>query len=439
MSQNLAITAVDDLIGANDAPRAQFKLCGKKWHLTYSTHVDLEGLLTFVESVCGELVWYSLVHENGRSQPPLAYPHTHLAFECKKKLDRSNSRVLDFEGQHPNIKAIKTDTHAERIWIYHLKDPVASMRSEHGPMKTSPADLWVRACACQTLREAAEVYDLVPRTIMELKAIRADTTVDMRPASIDGECSWTLAAPESFHLLFVWGPTNTGKTRWAYAQFTSPLLVSHLEDLKKFRPALHDGIVFDDISLADLPPHVAIQIVDWEMPRTLNVKYGSVTLPARTRKIFTFNLGPRECFPPMPEAQWGAVIRRFTRVMHVTGPTYGSTRKRDLEEAGLLDPPTAQCTAPATASSAEPSQQETDTQEYPLDHQGLLLLAGVSSQTMGQQMMTTEADLLNTFEDAYTSDPEEHGPLCSCDSCWSQWQSFDNTELDEFEDNQFTG
>lgn len=318
----------------------QFKLCGKKFHLTYSSHLDLENFLTFLEAEVGELVWYSLVNENGTSQGPLVYPHTHVAFECRNKLNRNSSRALDYMGIHPNIKPISTKEHAQKIWVYHGKDPVERMQSENGPCASeSASELWDLAAKAPTLKEAAKILNIQPRTLMELKLLRSNVEVDTTMAPIHLECCWTLKAPANWRCIYAWGPTGTGKTRWALAQFKSPLLVSHTEDLKKYRPAVHDGIVFDDMSFKDFAPNIAIHLTDFEAPRTINAKYGSVTLPACTRKIFTSNVPWEACFPDMGEGHHGAVARRLT-VIHVRDKTFGTTRKRDLEEAGLDPEPT---------------------------------------------------------------------------------------------------
>lgn len=343
------------LIGANqDKPPARFKLCGKKYHLTYKGHLPLETLLTFLKAEVGELLWYSLVHENGSSAPPLDYHHTHVAFEAAAKINRNSARCLDFvlPGQppvHPNIKPIQTQDHAKKIWNYHLKDPVSTLRSESGPAVSCPSlDSWKQAQAANSLREACLLLGVEPKTVSDVRALRSDKSVDLTIPPIVGECCWTLEAPERFRSLFVWGPTRTGKTRWAIAQFKSPLLVSLMEDLKKFSPDQHDGIVFDDMSLATLEPQVAIHLTDWEVPRSVNVKYGSATLPAGTRKIFTFNEPFGSCFPAaLTERQREAVMGRM-KVIHVLGPTFGTTRRADME---ML-----QSTEPIPTSAEEPTE-----------------------------------------------------------------------------------
>ena len=119
----------------------------------------------------------------------------------------------------------------------------------------------------------------------------------------------------------VFGPSNTGKTSFVIAHFENPLVVSHIETLKKLNPD-HDGIVFDDMSFQHWPPESVIHLVDQDFDRDLNVRYSTVNIPAGTRKVFTHNT--REIFykPEVSEAQQTAINRRVNYV-EVQGPLFG--------------------------------------------------------------------------------------------------------------------
>lgn len=88
------------------------------------------------------------------------------------------------------------------------------------------------------------------------------------------------------------GPTKLGKTHYALAHFENPLVISHIDDLAKFDNSEHDGIVFDDMSFAHFPRTAQIHLTDWDLPRSINIKHGTATIPANTRKIFTCNEYP---------------------------------------------------------------------------------------------------------------------------------------------------
>jgi len=102
------------------------------------------------------------------------------------------------------------------------------------------------------------------------------------------------------------GKSGVGKTQFALAHFKNPLIVSHIDDLKRFDEE-HDGIVFDDMDFLHWPRTAQIHILDTECDRSINVKYGTVTIPANTKKIFTTN----QFSPFMQDDE--AIERRFKR------------------------------------------------------------------------------------------------------------------------------
>lgn len=107
------------------------------------------------------------------------------------------------------------------------------------------------------------------------------------------------------------GGTGLGKTQYALHHFNYPLICSHIDDLKKMTPD-HDGIIFDDMSFRHWPATACIHIVDMELPRSVNVKHTTVTIPAFTKRIFTTNRDARELFSELAnEDEWNAILRRI--------------------------------------------------------------------------------------------------------------------------------
>ncbi len=110
------------------------------------------------------------------------------------------------------------------------------------------------------------------------------------------------------------GPSNLGKTHYACAHFKRPLICSHIDNLKQLTPD-HDGIIFDDMSFKHYPPESVIHLLDTEFPRTINVRYGTTSIPANTKKIFTHNSdNPFYDCDKIEETQRDAIERRVTRV-----------------------------------------------------------------------------------------------------------------------------
>jgi len=114
--------------------------------------------------------------------------------------------------------------------------------------------------------------------------------------------------------LILHGNTNTGKTMWACHQFKSPCVCSHIDDLGNFKSSIHDGIVFDDMSFNHYPREAVIHILDWELDRSIQVRYKCAFIPKHTRKIFTTN---KTLFDFLPFDDSGAIKRRY-KSFHVT-------------------------------------------------------------------------------------------------------------------------
>jgi len=103
------------------------------------------------------------------------------------------------------------------------------------------------------------------------------------------------------------GKSGTGKTTWAKTRCPKPaLFVSHLDDLKSFRPNIHKAIIFDDMDFKHFPTTAQIHIVDQSDPRSIHVRYATVKLPANLCKIFTCN--------EFPFVEHEAIRRRITEI-----------------------------------------------------------------------------------------------------------------------------
>jgi len=96
---------------------------------------------------------------------------------------------------------------------------------------------------------------------------------------------------ENIHSNVLVGPAGCGKTQFALAHFENPLMVRHMDDLKKFTDE-YDGIVFDDMDFKHLPRTSQIHLVDWDNKSSIHCRYATATIPKHTRKIFTCNEYP---------------------------------------------------------------------------------------------------------------------------------------------------
>lgn len=121
--------------------------------------------------------------------------------------------------------------------------------------------------------------------------------------------------------ILIHGASNTGKSQFAVAHFKNPLFVTHIDTLKGLSPD-HDGIVFDDMSFKHWPIEAVIHLLDYDLPRDINVRYGTVHIPAKLIKIFTHNTdNPFYDGDTINPEQKSAIERRLQRIF-VTGPLY---------------------------------------------------------------------------------------------------------------------
>lgn len=116
---------------------------------------------------------------------------------------------------------------------------------------------------------------------------------------------------DDWRVLYIWGPSGYCKTQYAVTLFENPLIVSTFDWLGKFKPDFHDGIVFDDVCCKDIPRSTMIHLLDWDMDRTIRIRYKDAFIPKNTKKVFTSNMPVHLNFPLQEEGQ--AILRRITR------------------------------------------------------------------------------------------------------------------------------
>lgn len=128
-------------------------------------------------------------------------------------------------------------------------------------------------------------------------------------------------APLSFANLavyWIYGPTGTGKTNYALAHFSKPLLVRHLDDLKSLDPTIHDGIVFDDMAFTHVPFSQVLNLTDVDFDSVIHCRFENAKIPAGTKRIFTHNTMNGIYPDGITEDQRNAIDRRveFIYVPH---------------------------------------------------------------------------------------------------------------------------
>ncbi len=95
-----------------------------------------------------------------------------------------------------------------------------------------------------------------------------------------------LDATTSHHFV---GLSGIGKTSYLRSRYPGALIVSHMDDLTRFVPEVHEAIIFDDMSFTHMPRSAQIHILDVDDDRSIHVRYQTAFIPAGTLKFFTSN------------------------------------------------------------------------------------------------------------------------------------------------------
>lgn len=273
---------------------------GKRFFLTYpqTSHDLLQPLITFLRTR-GQLVGYVIgkeLHDNGD-------PHLHAAIEYES-LIRGDKRMFDFEGRHPNIQSprnwmackqyCKKDKNFEEWTLEDGEQPVANRKGDrptadevNDKLMCSTEEEWMLWCAINSIsyQYARWFWDrtiLDPSTIQERKP---ETEMFIHPAL--QQFTFT----EHVHkTIIIKGPSGCGKTTWAKLHMPLPsLFVSHIDQLKSFKPGFHKSIIFDDVDFKHWPRVSQIHLCDYHDPRSIHCRYATANIPAGIFKCFTCN------------------------------------------------------------------------------------------------------------------------------------------------------
>lgn len=299
----------------------------KRLHLTYKTHLTDEQLDAIKEKVTKwEITQFSMCHENGSTDTP--YEHTHVVLVTKQAMKTENTKFFDIDGIHPHWKSIFTVEHLKNTLRYHQKEGKKCIQDP--PYVETTANVLRDLCDQKDLFDIAEHLRVGFKSISDLKALQ-ECQRKRKPAEI----TWTL---DDFHhqmhnieTVFIHGKAGTGKTQWAKAHFQSPLLVGAIDTLKKFDPAIHDGIIFDDMSFTHWPRDSVIQLLDWDEDRDVHCRFADAFIPKNTKKVFISNNDFRETFGPYENDE--AITRRISAIYKIT-----KDLRKNVEDTGPRQP-----------------------------------------------------------------------------------------------------
>lgn len=273
-----------------------FRVSTKHFSLTYPrADISNESLLEFLKStgktrsviVCREL------HDDGGY-----HSHAYVHYESRK--DIKNNQYFDFQNNHPNIQATKkinawknycrmdgnyleySTDQSDILDIYELAETLEE--------KIFYTECLAKKVPFQYAKHAWELTKRVSNTITEQSTILGTVLSDALPQ---------VQLEEDLKSIVIIGSAGIGKTTYALKNAKKPLLfATHIDDLKQLRSGYHKTIVFDDMSFCHWPREAQIHLVDREQIRSINIRYGTVSIPAGIHKIFLANTEPLDLKDP---------------------------------------------------------------------------------------------------------------------------------------------
>lgn len=297
--------------------KTNFRCYAKALSLTYSNVVQqtvgseyasndaitlrslFEKLKTIISN-SGRMVSYIAMSEEKHQDGSL---HYHAGVYLEERWNIRDPRVFDIFGCHPNIQASRNFSK----WIDYLKKDGTFLEegtiksNKNSASRVTPSELielaksmeqaeFLAFCSVHRYQSAKDIWNMVHEdqslTIGDTTTIEGVISEDF--ARLADNFTWN----PNLTLLIV-GESGIGKTTWAKQVIPKPcLFVSHIDDLRKFRPSFHKSILFDDVSILHMPETAQIHLLDQENPRSIHVRYGTARIPAGVAKIFTCNSVP---------------------------------------------------------------------------------------------------------------------------------------------------
>lgn len=320
-------------------PRTTGRLQGKAFFLTYSQSRLIRDRIT---------QWFSRQPRMkrmivGQEHHQDGHVHWHVLIEYENVKDVRSPMYYDIDGEHPNCLIwTRGGQQTFEQWFFHhwnyckKEDPTPFVVGEEpkDSRKRKRNECFAEAMQIakrRSVRDAMEFlgehapYDVGTRyTVIEasMHCVRREAITVRIPARPLEEFDKAPPIPVNWKVLFIYGRTGLGKTEWASALLPEATVVSNVDQLRSCD--FSKGIIFDDFPVKKWLPTSAIHILDWKKDRGINVKHSHVVIPAKTRKIFTYNMEFEDWLPEGTPYEQVEALRRRVHVVHVTEKTYSA-------------------------------------------------------------------------------------------------------------------
>lgn len=98
----------------------KFRIANRRIMLTYKTHLDKNAYLAWLLEKGKATTFARLAHEKGDSED--GYDHTHVLIKYAQQFQTVDQRYFDYEGIHPHIRPVCTETHWSNALRYIAKE-----------------------------------------------------------------------------------------------------------------------------------------------------------------------------------------------------------------------------------------------------------------------------------------------------------------------------
>jgi len=259
-------------------------------------------------------------HEDGS-------PHYHAGICLETRWNLRDNRVFDIGGVHANIQAARDVTK----WITYVKKDNDFVEFGECPTNKSNKDRlesseliamakelqladFLAYCSVHKYTYGKDIWQMVHEdtsmTLVDGQQFEGEIKKEFE--LLMSNVSWN----NNLTLLLV-GDSGIGKTTWAKRIIPKPaLMVTHIDDLRKFKAGYHKSILFDDVSIHHMPETAQIHLVDYDNPRSIHCRYGTARIPAGIVKIITCNT--------IPVSYSIEAIKRRTQLLSCTQISMGS-------------------------------------------------------------------------------------------------------------------
>lgn len=230
-------------------------------------------------------------------------PHVHIGIKCDTQFRSKDPRIFDLDDVHPCIEPAKSfpkwRAYCQKDENYYEYGAISDFTTK--VVRITPQELITLAKSMNKAEFLAycsvHKYMYAPQVWEEAHPDLASTLLDITPVEGTYDPKFdrlvTNMIWEQDKALLLVGKSGIGKTTWAKRTIKKPcLMVSHLDDLRKFNPDFHNAILFDDVSIKHLPDTAQIHMVDYHNPRSIHCRYATARIPSGIQKIFTCNTVP---------------------------------------------------------------------------------------------------------------------------------------------------